>query len=223
MRATRDLLRRRCHLVGQRAELLAHSQHTNSQYKLPEVGKKLAYKANREGVADHCPEPSVRKPIAVEVSLLDHSDQVLREVELYLTRAAKVHEGPSFARLQSVPGIGQILALVLLYEIQDSTRFRRVQEFVSYCRLVQGAKESHGKRLGASGKKVGNVPLRWAVAEAAVLSLRQHHPGKDYFANLARKHGNAKALTVLAHKLARAVYSMLTREQPFALPRVVSA
>jgi hypothetical protein len=40
---------------------------------------------------------------------------------------------------------------------------------------------------------------------------------------VAPTHGNAKALTVLAHKLARAVYSMLTREQPFDLTRFVSA
>src|SRR2546426_805728 len=72
MRATRDLLRRRCHLVQKRAELLAHMQNTNSQYNLPEIGKKLAYKANREGVEDHFPDPSVRKTIEVDVSLIDH-------------------------------------------------------------------------------------------------------------------------------------------------------
>jgi hypothetical protein len=44
-RATRDLLRRRCHRMRKRAELLAHLQNTNSQYNLPEIGKKLAYKA----------------------------------------------------------------------------------------------------------------------------------------------------------------------------------
>jgi transposase len=42
LRATRDLLRRRRHLVRQRAEGLAHVQQTNSQYNLPEIGKKLA-------------------------------------------------------------------------------------------------------------------------------------------------------------------------------------
>jgi hypothetical protein len=51
MRATRDRLRRRLHLTRKRAELLAHIQHTNSQYNLPEIGKKLAYKANRGGGA----------------------------------------------------------------------------------------------------------------------------------------------------------------------------
>src|SRR5262245_57915638 len=61
MRATRDLLRRRTHLMRKRAELLAHVQNTNSQYNLPEIGKKIAYKANRHGVADRFADPAVHK------------------------------------------------------------------------------------------------------------------------------------------------------------------
>jgi transposase len=198
MRATRDLLRRRCHLARKRAELLAHMHNTNSQYNLPEIGE-------------------------VDVSLIDHYEQLLSEVELYLTRSAKTDDVQTFARLQSVPGIGQILALVILYEIQDIARFPRVQDFVSYCRLVKCAKESNGKKLGTSGKKIGNVHLRWAFAEAAVLFIRQSQPGKEYFGKLEQKHGKAKALTVLAHKLGRAVYYMLTREQAFDLKRFVTA
>src|SRR6266436_3718920 len=213
MRATRDLLRRRMYLMRKRAELLAHVQNTNSQYNLPEIGKRLAYKANREGVEEHFPDPSVRKTIEVDISLINHYDQLLGEVELYITRSAKTHDVQTFARLQSVPGIGKILALVIFYEIQDITRFPRVQDFVSYCRLVKCAKESGGKRLGTSGKKIGNVHLRWAFAEAAVLFIRQSQPGKEYFAKLEHQHGQAKALTVLAHKLGRAVYYRLTREQ----------
>jgi len=53
MRATRDLLRRRMHLMRKRAELLSPIQNTKIQYNLPEFGKKLAYRANREGVAEH--------------------------------------------------------------------------------------------------------------------------------------------------------------------------
>src|SRR5262245_15457772 len=223
MRATRDLLRRRCHLMRKRAELLAHIQNTNSQYNLPEFGKKLAYKGNRDGVEDHFPDPSVRKAIEMDVALIDHYDQLLGEVELYITRTAKGHDAQSFARLQSVPGIGQILALVILYEIQDITRFPRVQDFVSYSRLVKCAKESGGKRYGLSGKKIGNPQLKWAFSEAATLFLRQNQLGKAYFAKLERKHGKGKALTVLAQKLARAVYFMLTRHQAFDLQRFVTA
>jgi transposase len=223
MRATRDLLRRRCHLMRKRAELLAHIQNTNSQYNLPEFGKKLAYKANREGVEEHFPEPSVRKTIELEVALIDHYDKLLGEVGLSITRTAKGHDAQSFARLPSVPGIGQILALVILYEIQDIARFPRVQDFLSYSRLVKCAKESAGKRYGLSGKKIGNPQLKWAFSEAAPLFLRQNQLGKEYFAKLEHKHGKGKALTVLAQKLARAVYFMLTREQAFSLQRFVTA
>jgi transposase len=61
MRATRDLLRRRTHLMRKRAELLAHVQNTNSQYDVPEIGKKIAYKANREGVAERFDDAAVQK------------------------------------------------------------------------------------------------------------------------------------------------------------------
>ena len=190
---------------------------------MPEIGKRLATKANREDVADQFPDPSVRKTIEVEVSLIDQYDQLLGEVALYLTRSAKIDEVQTFARLQSVPGIGQILALVLFYEIHDIRRFPRGQDFVSYCRLVKCAKESNGKRSGTSGKKIGNVHLRWAFAEAAVLLIRQSQPGKEYFAQLEHTHGKAQALTVLAHKLGRAVYYLLSREQAFDLQRFVAA
>jgi hypothetical protein len=52
MRATRDLLRRRLHLVRCRANLLAHTQNTHHQYNLDPPAAKIAYKANREGVAE---------------------------------------------------------------------------------------------------------------------------------------------------------------------------
>src|SRR5262249_10244289 len=92
MRATRDLLRRRCHLVRNRAELPAHLNNTNSQYNLPEIGKRLANKANRQDVADHFPDPSVHKAIEVDVALIDHYDKLLGEVELDITRTAKTPE-----------------------------------------------------------------------------------------------------------------------------------
>src|SRR5919106_6176402 len=99
MRATRDLLRRRCQLVRKRAELLAHIHNTKSQYNLPEIGKRLADKANRNDVADHFPEPCVRKTIEVDVSLINHYDELLGEVALYLTRSAQAHDVQTFARL----------------------------------------------------------------------------------------------------------------------------
>jgi transposase len=215
MRATRDLLRRRMHRTRKRAELLAHTQQTNSQYNLPEIGKKVAYKANREGVAERFLEPAVQKSIEVDLTLISHYDRLLTDLELDLVQTAKAHDAQTFYRLRSIPGVGKILALVLLYEIHDIRRFPRVQEFVSYCQLVKCAKESAGKRYGTSGKKIGNAYLKWAFSEAAVLFLRNNPAGQKYLARLEKKHGQGKALTILAHKLARAVYYMLKRDTAF--------
>src|SRR3990172_1706135 len=98
MRATRDLLRRRCHLMRKRSELLTHIQNTNSQYCLPTFGKKIAYKANRAGVAEHFPDPSVRTSIAMDVALIDHYDRLLTDLQLHLTPSAKVHDVNAFYR-----------------------------------------------------------------------------------------------------------------------------
>jgi transposase len=114
MRATRDLLRRRMHLTRKRAEMLAHIQKTNSQYNLPEIGKKLAYKANRAGVAERFPDPAVQKSIEGALGLIGYYDQVLNDLELTIVNTAKQHHAQTLYRLHSVPGIGNILALVLL-------------------------------------------------------------------------------------------------------------
>lgn len=178
MRATRDLLRRRMHLMRKRAELLTHIQNTNSQYTLPEIGKNIAYKANRTGVAERFPEPAVQKSMAVDLALIDHDDCLLRDMELTGVKTAKQHDANTLSLLRTVPGIGEILSLVLLYEIHDIRRFPRVQEFVSYCRLVKWAKESAGKRDGTSGTKMGNAYLTWAFSEAAVLFVRANPAGQ---------------------------------------------
>jgi len=219
MRATRDLLRRRMHLMRKRAELLAHVQNTNSQYNLPEIGKKIAYKANRAGIAERFPDPAVQKSIEVDLALIDYYDPLLTDLELHIVKTAKQHDAQTLYRLQSVPGIGKILSLVLLYEIHDIQRFPRVQDFVSYCRLVKCAKESAGKRYGTSGAKIGNAYLKWAFSEAAVLFLRNHPAGQKYLARLEKKHGTGKALTILAQKLVRAVYYMLRRDTVFDMDR----
>jgi transposase len=217
MRATRDLLRRRLHLTRKRAELLAPIQNTNSQYNLPEIGKKLAYKANRDGVVERFSDPAVQKSVEVDLALIGYYDQLLSDVELTIVQTAKQHDAHTLYRLQSVPGIGKILSLVLLYEIHDIRRFPRVQDFVSYGRLVKCAQESAGKRYGTSGAKIGNAYLKWAFSEAAVLFLRNNPVGQKYLTRLEKKHGKGKALTVLAHKLARAVYYILRRDTVFEM------
>ncbi len=222
MRATRDLLRRRNHLMRKRADLLAHIQNTNHQYNLPAFHKSICYKGNREGVAERFSDECVRKSMAVDLSLIDHYDQLLRKLEYYICKKAKAHDPEALFRLLSVPGIGQTLSLIILYEIHDISRFPSVQDFVSYSRLVKSAKESAGKRYGTSGAKIGNAHLKWAFSEAAVLMLKQSPEVKKYKAKLVKKHGKAKALTILAHKIGRAVYYILKRKEVFSIDKFLN-
>ena len=219
MRATRDLLRRRRPLAHKRAELLAHVQHTNSQYNLPAMGKKIAYKANREGVAERCADPAVHKSIAVDLALITSDDELLRDVERTIVNTARHQDANTLQLWQTVPGIGKILSLVLLYDIHDVHRFPRGQDCVSSCRLVTCARESAGKRYGTSGTKIGHAHLQWAFAEAAVLCLRDHPAAQQYLARLEKNHEKGKARTIRAQKLARAVSHRLTRQVAFERER----
>jgi transposase len=212
MRATRDWLRRRIYWTRKRAELLTHLQNTHSQYHLPEIGNKLAYKAHRAGVAERFPALAVQKSLEVALALIGYDDQLLSAGELHILKAAKQHDAQPLYLLQTVPGIGTILRLVLLDAIHDMERFPRVQDFLSSCRLVTCAKEAAGKRYGPSGTKMGNAYLQWAFSEAAVLLLRDNPAGQKALSRLEKQHGQGKALTVLAQKLARAVSSMVRRQ-----------
>jgi transposase len=217
MRETRDLLRRRTFLVRKRAEALVHLANTNSQYNRPPLTKKLSYARNRQEIdlAARFDEPSVKKNVELDLALLDAYDEQIRKVELYLTRAAKVDDAQAYHRLRSVPGVGPVLALVLLYEIHDVGRFGDVGDFLSYARLVRCGHESAGKKHGTGGNKIGNAHLKWAFSEAACLFLRGSDRAKQWLARREKKHGKARALGALAARLGRAVYHLLRKREAF--------
>ena len=222
MRATRDLLRRRIAFARQRADLMAHIQNTVSQYNLPPLNTRLTRKTDRCALAAHFPDPVVRQMVELDLNVIDHVDEQLRVLEQDLVSKAKAHDAGAYHLLRTVPGIGRILALVILYEVDDIGRFPSLGQFVSYARLVKCSRESAGKKSGYSGKKIGNAYLKWAFSEAAVLFLRGNQPAQQAIARLASKHGKGKALSILAHRLGRAVYVMLNKRQPFDQARFMS-
>jgi transposase len=215
MRATRDLLRRRGYLVRRRAEALTHVQILHGQYNVAAPTGKLRYAANRAGLLDRFDDESVRRALAVDLDLVAHLDRQVAELELFLSAQAKVHDLPNFYRLRSIPGVGKVLALTLLYEIGDIRRFDHVGQFLSYARLVRPTKESAGKPTGTSNRKMGNAHLKWAFREAAALMTRHVPAAKAFAARKGKAHGKGKAQAILAAKLGRAVYVMLRRGVPF--------
>ena len=120
----------------------------------------------------------MQKNIEVDLALITYDDELLRDLGLSIITSAKQHDANTLYLVQTVPGIGTILSLVLLYDIHDLDRFPRVQDFASSCRLVKCAKASAGTRVGTSGKKIGNAHLTWAFAEAAVVCLRNNPNGQ---------------------------------------------
>ena len=219
MRATRDLMRRRLHFVRHRGHLLAHIQNTHHQYNRPTPGKRISYRSNRDGIGESFEDVSIRESLAADLELINHYEVVIQELEAAVVHRAKIHDPQSFQLLRSIPGTGKVLALTILYEIHDIRRFGKVGQFASYSRLVKCQKSSAGKVQGSGGAKIGNAYLKWAFSEAAVLFLAKCPEGKKLFARIERKHGKGKAMSILAHKLGRAVYFMLARRQAFDLER----
>lgn len=215
MRATRDLMRRRNHLMRKRAELLSHIQNTNSQYNLDESFGCIAVPKKRGDIVGAFDHPAVKKSMEVNLKVIATYDGLLEDLERSILKLAQHHDPVSYALLQSVYGIGRIGALTMLYEIENIKRFPRVQDFVSYARLVKCEKSSAGKSYGTSGNKIGNAHLKWAFSEAAVLFLRNNEPAKKYVERLTKRHNKGKALSILAHKLGRAVYFMLKNKEAF--------
>jgi transposase len=145
-RATRDLRRRRRHLMRTRAALLAHLHNTHRQYNLPDIGKTRADKANRDGVAERLPAPAVQQSMAVDRALSHPYDCLRGDVALSILDAAKHHPAQTLSFLRTVPGIGELLSSVSVYELNDLGGCPRVHAFVSDGRLVTCTKASVGQR-----------------------------------------------------------------------------
>src|SRR5262249_50260651 len=143
----------------------------------------------------------------------------IRGVELYLTRTANVDDPQAFQRLLTVPGVGKVLALILLYEIHDIRRFPEVGQFLSYDRLVRCSHESAGKKQGTGGNKMAKAHVKWAFSGAACRFLRESDRAKQWLARREKKHGKARALGALAARLGRAVYHLLHKQQAFDIQR----
>jgi transposase len=219
-RATRDLLRRRCFFVNQRSQLIAHVVNTNSQYNHPPLTAKLCYARNRtDDIADRFTDPATQLSIRADLKLIDNFEAQIDEIERVVLKTAKIDDPASLGFLRTIPGIGKILSLVMLYEIDRAERFPEVGNFLSYARLVRCEHESAGKKKGSGGKKIGNAHLKWAFSEAACLMLRAMPAAKLWMARQERKRGKKKALSVLEAKIGRTVYHLLRKQQAFDAKR----
>lgn len=219
-RQTRDLLRRRSFFVRQRSQLITHIVNTNSQFNLPPLPKKLTYAANRsDEIAQRFADPSTRLMIQSDLALIDNYDVQIHALERHLLDSAKIDDPVTFGFLKTIPGIGPILGLILLYEVDQIGRFPEVGNFLSYSRLVRCEHSSAGKVTGYGSKKIGNAHLKWAFSEAACLMKRCSPAVRSWSQRQEKKRGKRKGMSVLEAKIGRAVYHLWRKQQAFDVKR----
>jgi len=114
-----------------------------------------------------------------------------------------------FELLRTIPGIGNILGLTIMLEVGDIRRFKKVGNYVSYCRCVKSINLSNKKKKGEGNRKSGNKHLSWAYVEAAHHAMRSCPVAHRYYQRKKAQKNGAVATKALAGKLARASYYIM--------------
>jgi len=219
-RAVRDLARKRMQLVRSRTSHIIAIENIAAR----QTGMKISSNQIKKMTADEV----VQMDFPADVALAINSNLAVvitlsEQIELLEKRLQEdMNERPEYSLLTSVPGIGRILASVILLEIGTVERFATVGNFASYARCVDSQHMSNGKKKGEGNTKNGNKYLSWAFVEAAYYGQRFCTEAKRFYDRKKAKTNTAVATKALAHKLARACYHMLKEQKPFDAGRCFS-
>jgi transposase len=216
-RAVRDLLRKRSQLVRHKTMVVLSLQSlltrlTGTQLSLPRLRQ-----LTPEGIRRLVPFPEQVQAVESSLTVVQCLEQEIHTIEGTVREAGRTQ--PGYALLQTVPGIGPILAGTILLEAGDLQRFATVGHFASYCRCVGSEHVSNGKRKGTGNTKNGNKYLSWAFIEAAHFAIRYEAVIRKYYQRKQARTHPLVALKAVAHKLARACYHMLRAQVPFDMSR----
>jgi transposase len=216
MRPTRDLLRRRHRLVRIRAEAYSHIQMTAHQYTIENIGpRQVKNKEIRQTICDNFKDQDLKNIIASDLDVIEVLDPLIDELEKKILDTAKSHNHLDLVLLMSIPGVGKMLAMIILYETHDVTRFKKVQQYASYCRVVRCDRTSSGKKVDRKNQKIGNPYLKWAFSQIIIAAQHSSERIGKYYQRLESKYGRPKARARIAHKFCVAAYFMLKNGQPF--------
>ena len=147
------------------------------------------------------------------VSSIEFFKHHIREIEKVVKKRMNLNK--PYQQLLTVPGIGYILALTIMLEVGDISRFPKVGDFSSYCRCVGSRRISNGKSKGKGNSKNGNRYLSWAFVEAVQCARRVSPNFKRYYQRKEAQRNNIVAVKALSNKLARACYYIIRDQVPF--------
>ena len=216
-RPIRDLLRKRKQVVRLRANAYGALRRVLLQHGIYGYSQATIKSLTEAQLDQHLEHFATQAGCHLEVQRIRfYSDQIKTLENIILS---SVSDDQRFELLQTIPGVGKILALTILYESGDIDRFQSAKHFCSYARVVPGVAQSSGVSKRGRGSKQGNPHLKWAFCQAAAISVR-YNTGIRKFRqrHLARRRSKAKKLVTLcivSHKLAIASYNILKNRVPF--------
>jgi transposase len=162
------------------------------------------------------PEPW-RSGILTAVALIDDLESEIDAIERELRALGADHR--YVALLQTVPGVGWVLAYTIASEIGDIGRFASPRKLIGYSGLCPRVHQSGGTDRRGPLAKNGPKYLRWALMVAATNASKHRRYRDRYQATKARvgpQRGPKVAQIQLARTLTEAIWHMLTRNQKFA-------
>jgi transposase len=216
-RAVRDLLRKRMQLVRVRSMQILSVQNLVARNTGGKISGNAVKQLSAQGVDKVASEPLHALAIEANVRVMDCAQEQVERLEREILIRARPR--PEFALLKSVSGVGDILGLTILLETGEIGRFAKVGCYASYARCVDSARISNRKKKGEGNAKCGNRYLAWAFVEAAHFAVRYEPRIRRFFERKRARRGAMVAIKAVAHKLARAVYHVLSRKVAFDLKR----
>ena len=148
-----------------------------------------------------------------QADLIAHFNQSVGALEKQVEAVAK--QLPCYEQLQTLPGIGRILALTISMETGPIERFADAGQYASYCRCVQTDRQSNGKSKGENNGKCGNRYLAWAYVEAAHFAIRHDAACRRFYERKKAKTNTMIATKALACKLAKAAWHVITKNEAY--------
>ena len=212
-RGVRDLLRKRAQLVHQRTANLLSLQNQVQRSRGVRVAGETFKTLTVAAVQELMPQPEVAEAMSANLQVVHCLNAQIAALERSVR--GRVQMRREFQQLQSIPGVGPILALTIMLEIGEIARFASVGHFASYCRCVGSQRLSNGKKKGVGNAKSGNRYLAWAFIEAAQFARRYSAPIRQFHDRKAARTNAVVAIKTVAHKLARAAYYIVRDQVPF--------
>jgi transposase len=152
------------------------------------------------------------------VILHEHQGLCKRLKEIEVTADSFLKGNNDYNKLLSIPGIGPILALMILAEAGDLRRFKHYRQFLKFCGLDLCTHQSGYFRGKSKISKYGNSKLRYAFWLAATVAIRlRENTFRKKFENYIQQDPNnddlkRKGYTAVAAKMARVVYGIIKNE-----------